>query len=212
MNMSLVDDDDSRRSPCRPFFGCTICWEVYTTASGSAHQPLSLPCGHTICGSCVQAMRRNGSSAVVGGGVGRCPWCRSLINLRNLPVNIAVVQIMGCSPQTAGEEGDHTASPNTAAHADAADADAHHMRAGTPPLSADEDIDTVVSIACALVLAGGGSGAAYEEALEQVLGPHLGPVSSSTLRREDSAAVWTMWSGQPPTCVWPVTNGERTAQ
>ena len=80
------------------------------------------------------------------------------MNLRNLPVNIAVVQIMGTSSSWSGEEVEVVPGASS-------------TECGGPP---EEDIRTVVDIACALL---DGGSASYEEVMEQVLGPHLGPVS-----------------------------------
>lgn len=42
-------------------FKCEICFNAYDTMS---NKPMSLPCGHTMCNSCLQGMREK-----------RCPYC-----------------------------------------------------------------------------------------------------------------------------------------
>ena len=103
---------------------CAICWENFSTTSGSRNhqcgcagsllhwQPTTYPAmwSHHVCGLCVWSATEQRAPFLQSRGVwtppppscvfGSCPWCRTLVNLRNLPVNISLVQILNAQDPT----------------------------------------------------------------------------------------------------------------
>ena len=62
---------------------CGICLENFST---NDKKPVCLPCGHTVCKSCVSQMCKSGNSVT-------CPFCKKVhkTKVEDLPVNYMII-------------------------------------------------------------------------------------------------------------------------
>ncbi|KAK4321812.1 hypothetical protein Pmani_007439 [Petrolisthes manimaculis] len=69
---------------------CAVCSEVYQSG---IREPLALPCGHSFCRMCLDAVKRTGNFL--------CPNCRQThnnVNVEQLSVNYALLSVSSACP------------------------------------------------------------------------------------------------------------------
>lgn len=66
------------------YLGCKVCYETYTETT----RPRSLPCGHTLCTSCLHEISEISSL--------RCPICKTfhVVSIENIPVNYELEEVL----------------------------------------------------------------------------------------------------------------------
>lgn len=77
--------------PWTEFLSCPVCCNEF---DATLRSPISLGCGHTVCKTCLSNLHRK-----------QCPFDQTSINtgIENLPVNIALLQLVGASvPESEG--------------------------------------------------------------------------------------------------------------
>lgn len=88
------------------FLSCPICYNEFDS---SGHQPISLGCSHTVCKTCLHKLHRKA-----------CPFDQTPIStdIDLLPVNCALLQLVGAQVSPEGEEGTFLfcRSPSSFAH------------------------------------------------------------------------------------------------
>ena len=74
---------------------CPVCFLLLS----GGRDPLSLPCGHTLCKVCVEQLRVQGSLVV---DTFHCPLCRKLIKYESVSLNVTLKSLIGknMSPPT----------------------------------------------------------------------------------------------------------------
>ncbi|GLH07352.1 Uncharacterized protein GBIM_12824, partial [Gryllus bimaculatus] len=80
--------------PWTEFLSCPVCCNEF---DATLRSPISLGCGHTVCKTCLSNLHRK-----------QCPFDQTIINtgIENLPVNIALLQLVGASVPEGEGNGD----------------------------------------------------------------------------------------------------------
>ena len=76
---------------------CPVCFNIL---SEQTNAPMSMPCGHTLCSTCIDRLVSKATSTASQLGVRRvptfqCPLCREWVNSEAVHLNITLRDLLG---------------------------------------------------------------------------------------------------------------------